>query len=268
MLQISHLFIYPIKSLGGIELQDAQLTDRGMKYDRRWMLVDEYNQFLTQRTFPRMALLKTIIKENKLVVFEKDQEGDTLTLDLEPGSGEKLQVDIWDDHCEANHISTTADVWFSHKLNRNVKLVYMPNTSRREVDKDYALQDDITSFSDGYPILLIGQSSLDDLNSRLAEPVPMNRFRPNIVFTGGTPYQEDEMKHFKINDLDFYGVKPCGRCVLTTINQETATGGKEPLSTLSKYRTVNNKVNFGQNILHTSNGSIYVGDELRPIKSP
>jgi uncharacterized protein YcbX len=266
MLQISHLFTYPIKSLGGIELQNAQLTDRGLEYDRRWLLVDEQNQFLTQRNFPRMALLKTAIKENKLIVYEKDNEDDSLTLDLEPSIGKNLQVDIWDDNCEAHHIDTIADDWFSHKLNRNVKLVYMPNSSKRFVDKNYAIQNDITSFTDGYPILLIGQASLDDLNSWLEEPVPMNRFRPNIVFTGGAPYQEDEMKHFTINDLDFFGVKPCGRCVITTINQQNATSGKEPLKTLSMYRTSNNKVNFGQNLLHTGIGRISVGDELIELR--
>ncbi len=265
MLQISNLYIYPIKSLGGIEVQNVELTDRGLALDRRWMLVDEHNQFLTQRSFPQMALLKTAFKENKLIVFEKDNEEDALTLDLEPVNGNNILVDVWDDHCEAQQVSTTADVWFSDKLRRNVKLVYMPDTSRRKVDEKYALHDDITSFSDGYPVLLIGQASLDDLNYRLDQPVPMNRFRPNIVFTGGLPYQEDEMKHFKINDLDFYGVKPCGRCVMTTINQDTGAAGKEPLKTLSMYRTANNKVNFGQNILHTGFGRINVGDEIRLI---
>jgi uncharacterized protein YcbX len=212
-----------------------------------------------------MALLKTAFKENKLIVFERDNEDDALTLDPVPVKGNKMQVDVWDDHCEAQQVSTTADVWFSDKLRKNVKLVYMPDSSRRKVDEKYALQNDITSFSDGYPVLLIGQSSLDDLNKRLDQPVPMNRFRPNIVFTGGAPYQEDDMQHFKINELDFYGVKPCGRCVMTTINQETGTVGKEPLRTLSMYRTANNKVNFGQNILHTGLGRIHVGDEIRQI---
>lgn len=265
MLQISHLFIYPIKSLGGIELQQVNLTDRGFEHDRRWMLVDEQNQFLTQRTFPRMALLRTAIDNNKLIVFERDHHNDQLILDLSPTIGEKIKVDIWDDQCEAYHLQTSADLWFSNKLQRNVKLVYMPDASRRPVDKTYALKDDITSFSDGYPVLLVGQSSLDDLNSRLEEKVPMNRFRPNIVFTGGYPYQEDELKYFKINNLDFFGVKPCGRCVMTTINQETATAGKEPLRTLSLYRTSKNKVNFGQNILHADHGIIHVGDQIQLI---
>lgn len=266
MLQITQLHIYPIKSLGGISLEKAELTDRGLKYDRRWMLVDENNQFLTQRNFQRMALLIPAIRGNKLIVSELHKEESSLTLDLEPSTGEEVHVDIWGDHCSALHINTAADKWFSHKLGQNVKLVYMPDSSRRPVDKSYALHNDITSFSDGYPILIIGQSSLDDLNSRLEEPVPMNRFRPNIVFSGGTPFQEDEMKHFKINELDFFGVKPCGRCVITTFEQETGIAGKEPLRTLSLYRTDNNKVNFGQNILHSGFGTIQIGEEILLVK--
>ncbi len=262
MLIISELYIYPIKSLGGIELQSVELTDRGLQHDRRWMLVDEHNQFLTQRDFPKMALLRTAIKGDKLLVYEKGNERDELILNLVPDTGEKIRVDIWDDNCEAYYISTVADVWFSNKLGSRVKLVYMPDSSRREVDKTYAHQAEITSFSDGYPVLIIGQASLDDLNARLEEPVPMNRFRPNIVFTGGRPFEEDEMKHFTIGNASFYGVKLCGRCVITTINQETAAVGKEPLRTLSTFRTINNKVMFGQNILHTGSGRISVGDQL------
>ncbi len=142
----------------------------------------------------------------------------------------------------------------------------MPDSTERKVDPKYALQDDITNFSDGYPILIIGQASLDDLNSRLADPLPINRFRPNIVFTGGTPYEEDGMEHFKINDLDFYGVKPSARCVVTTMNQETGIAGKEPLKTLATYRSKNNKVYFGQNVLMKGKGKINVGDPIEIIK--
>lgn len=263
MLTISELNIYPIKSLGGITLQSVKLTDRGLQHDRRWMLVDEHNQFLTQRSFPRLALLKTAIRQDRLIVFERGSEADGIELELIPATGEKLRVDVWDDNCEAYHISSSADVWFSNKLQRNVKLVYMPDSSRREVDRNYAQHREITSFSDGYPILIIGQASLDELNARLVQPVPMNRFRPSIVFTGGFPYQEDEMKHFTIGGANFYGVKLCGRCVITTINQDTAEVGKEPLSTLSSYRTIHNKVMFGQNILHDGKGEIAVGDEIK-----
>jgi uncharacterized protein len=147
------------------------------------------------------------------------------------------------------------------------KLVYMPDESKRRVDVGYALSKEITSFSDAYPVLMVGQASLDDLNSRLEIPVPMNRFRPNIVFTGGDPYQEDTMQHFQINEIDLYAVKPCARCAITTTDQETSATAKEPLKTLATYRTGNNKVYFGQNILYKQQGTIKVGDELKVVET-
>jgi uncharacterized protein YcbX len=141
----------------------------------------------------------------------------------------------------------------------------MPDIERRKVDERYALNNEITSFSDGYPLLMIGQASLDDLNSRMAEPLAMDRFRPNIVFLGGAPYDEDTMEHVKANDIDLYGVKLCARCVVTTINQLTAEKEKEPLKTLAGYRMKDNKVYFGQNILFKQAGMIKVGDTLKII---
>jgi len=138
----------------------------------------------------------------------------------------------------------------------------MPDNTHRITDQRYTSENSITSFSDAYPFLLIGQSSLDDLNSRLAEPLPMNRFRPNIVFTGGEPYREDMMHTFTIGNITFYGVKLCARCVMTTINQDNGTTGKEPLKTLARYRFKNNKIMFGQNLAHKGLGEIRVGDEL------
>jgi len=134
------------------------------------------------------------------------------------------------------------------------------------VDKKYAANNEITSFSDGYPMLMIGQPSLDKLNQKLTDPLPINRFRPNIVFTGGHAHIEDEMAAFTIGDLNFLGVKPCARCVMTTIDQQTAEVGKEPLKTLSDYRMKNNKIYFGQNILHQQNGSIKTGDAITIIR--
>ena len=143
----------------------------------------------------------------------------------------------------------------------------MPESTKRKVEEAYAFNDDITSFSDGYPILLIGQSSLDDLNSQLAEPLPMNRFRPNMVIAGGQPFEEDTMAQFSINEINFYGVKLCDRCVITTTNQETGIKGKEPLRTLAKYRMTNNKVLFGQNVLCGGEGMISVGDQIKIVKT-
>ncbi len=266
MLSISHLYVYPIKSLGGIELARARLTDRGIEHDRRWMLVNEDNRFLTQREFPKMALLRTAIHGNELTVYEKGNEVDKINLNLYPTGNELINVQVWVDTCEAIQMSDEVNQWFSQKLNQVCKMVYMPDVSKRGVDDGYALQDDLTGFSDGFPVLMIGEASLDDLNSKLEKQLPMNRFRPNIVFTGGKPFEEDSMKHFQINGIDFYAVKPCARCVVTTTDQETGITSKEPLKTLASYRTGNNKVYFGQNILYKQQGTITVGDELKVVQ--
>ena len=139
----------------------------------------------------------------------------------------------------------------------------MPAGSHRQVDPLYAsCAQDITSFSDGYPILLIGQPALTQLNTKLSEPLPMNRFRPSIVFTGGEPHYEDMIKRFRINEVNFSGVKLCGRCTVTTTDQDTGTRGKEPLKTLATYRSINNKICFGQNVIAHDTGHINVGDEI------
>ncbi len=253
--------------MGGNSINSANLTDRGLQYDRRFMLIDENNCFLTQRVFPKMALLQTEIEDDQLLIFEKNSKDNKFILPLSPKPiSENIRVKIWDDECEAQLISKQADDWFSQKLNSNCRLVYMPESTKRKVDTEYALNNEITSFSDAFPLLIIGESSLDDLNSRLAEPLPMNRFRPNIVFAGGTPFQEDAIEHFKIKGLDFYCVKPSARCVITTTDQETGIAGKEPLKTLSTYRSKNNKVYFGQNILVNGEGKINVGDKIEIIK--
>lgn len=264
MLQVSELFIYPIKSLGGISLSSAVVTDRGFQYDRRWMLVDSDNQFMTQRNFAEMALLKVEVKENGLKVTHK-QKGDSIAIPFET-NGETLSVQVWSDKVKSVVVDSKLNEWFSDMLSKSCRLVYMPHQTRRRVDGRYASNKEITSFSDAYPFLIIGQSSLDDLNSRLEEKLPINRFRPNIVFTGGKPYEEDTMAHFTINDIHFYGVKLCSRCVITTINQNTIKKSKEPLRTLSKYRMKNNKIYFGQNLLHHGEGSIQAGDELKLIE--
>ena len=210
--------------MGGFAVESSFVSERGLQHDRRFMLIDENNRFLTQREYPQMALLQTAIEKDHLLVFEKKSPQEKLVLPLHPKpSSQNTTVKIWDDDCEAQLVSEEVDQWFSKKLQKNCRLVFMPDSTERKVDKKYASNDEIVSFADGYPILTIGQASLDDLNSRLAETLPASRFRPNIVFTGGTPFQEDKMEHFKINELDFFGVKPSARCVVTTINQETGS---------------------------------------------
>ncbi|MCO5947757.1 MOSC domain-containing protein [Mucilaginibacter flavidus] len=262
MLQISELYIYPIKSLSGIAIKSAKITDRGFENDRRWLLVDSENRFLTQREHPQMALLQQAIENNVLKVIHKvNKQSFSISIN-NPSTGSKVSVTIWDDICEAEFVSDEADRWFSAMLGLNCRLVYMPDDTQRIVDQRYAPENSVTSFSDAYPFLIIGQASLDDLNNRLAETLPMNRFRPNIVFTGGEPYDEDLYGHFTIGDINFYGVKLCARCVLTTIDQETAKKGKEPLKELASYRFKNNKILFGQNLVHKGDGKIVIGDAV------
>jgi uncharacterized protein len=263
MMQISQLFIYPVKSLGGIAKQSVEITSTGFKHDRRWMLVDEKNLFLTQRTHPQMALLQTAETEKGITVFYKQNPQESIIIPFENDYSKKLMVTVWDDVCEAVEVNENLNKWFSAMLHINCKLVYMPDDTKRLVDKRYATNDEVTSFSDGYPILMIGQSALDNLNRQLTETLPMERFRPNIVFTGGHAHIEDEMAAFSIGETNFLGVKPCARCVMITINQQTAQGGKEPLKTLSTYRQKNNKIYFGQNVLQQQNGNINVGNEIK-----
>jgi len=267
MLQVSELYIYPIKSLPGIALTKAMVTDRGFEHDRRWMLVDENNRFISQREFAQMTQLKVAIENDNLVIRHKFKNQHFSIPLNPPAAAEWTAVTIWDDTCDAQFVSNEADVWFSDMLGINCRLVYMPNQSKRQVDERYAPKDNVTSFSDAYPFLMIGQASLNDLNNRLIEAVPIDRFRPNIVFTGGEPFEEDLIAHFKIGDLNFYGVKLCARCVVITINQENGTKAKEPTKTLASYRSKNKKIYFGQNLIHTGEGAVSIGDKLNIISS-
>jgi uncharacterized protein len=263
MAHISRLFIYPIKSLGGIEIPSSNITQRGLAHDRRWMLVDENKQFLTQREYPVMALLKTNIKEDALIVHHSDNPADSIEFLLHPPVKETVTVKVWDDLCEAQYAEDNVNEWFSQKIGISCKAVYMPDDSERKLNPDYALSEkDITGFADGYPILVISEASLEDLNARLEKPVPMDRFRPNIVIAETEAFAEDRMKKFSINDHIFHGVKLCGRCPITTTDQQTGERGKEPLKTLATYRTINNKVCFGQNVINTGTGKIKTGDAL------
>lgn len=261
MLLVSELYIYPIKSLGGIKLEKALVTDRGFEYDRRWMLIDDNNKFISQREHAVLALLKTQINHEFITVTHT---GDNHSIDipLAPLKQDVVSVEIWDDVCTAQLVSDEANEWFSNILDLNARLVYMPDDTKRFTNPKYTQSGKITSFSDAYPFLLIGQSSLDDLNSRLSISLPINRFRPNIVFTGGEPYLEDTVDSFMIDDIPFNGVKLCARCIVITIDQNNAISAKEPTKTLASYRRNNNNIYFGQNVVHSATGSISVGDEL------
>ncbi len=257
---LSEIWIYPIKSLGGIRLPSAQVMPKGLRYDRRWMLIDEANVFLTQRIHSRMAFFKLSLSGDQFMINYKN---DSINLSVNaPVSINPIDATLWDDVVKVYEVQGEYSQWFSQRLGINCRLVYFPEENLRPVDEKYSLVDDQVSLADGYPYLIVGQRSLDDLNSRLKNPILMNRFRPNFIFTGGTPYEEDNWHNFKIGKSLFAGAKPCSRCVLTTINQETAEKGAEPLATLTTYRKIDNKIFFGQNLLALEYYEIHEGDEI------
>jgi uncharacterized protein YcbX len=269
MLKLSEIWVYPVKSFGGISLQEAQVTDRGLELDRRWLLVDDDGRFLSQREHPELALFGPEIKDDCLKITHKVLL-ESIDIPLRPvfaDDTDKIQVTVWDDTMYAFEVSPVATEWFTKLLKFSIRLVYMPDESERKLDPNYTITgNEITSFSDAYPFLIIGQSSLDDLNSRLKEKVSINRFRPNFVFTDGEAFEEDFWRDFTIGNLSFVGVKPCDRCVMTTVDQEKGIiSGKDPLKTLAKYRNFGNKVLFGQNVIGLGLGTVSVGDEIRVL---
>lgn len=261
-LLVSQIFIYPVKSLGGISVQEAEVLPKGLAMDRRMMLVDESLRFITQRQFPALSLFRTSISEkgNGFLVAHR---GCSIEVPQAP-AGPLLKAMVWDDAVEVHEVSPLISEWFSDQLKLHCRLVSFPEENPRAVDPDYALHpSNQTSLSDGFPLLIIGQASLDDLNGRLEQPLPINRFRPNLVFDGGGAFEEDGWGQFSVGNIRLAVVKPCGRCVITTIDQQTGLAGREPLATLSSYRKVGNKLMFGQNVIPIDKGVIRVGDSIK-----
>lgn len=263
--RLSEIWIYPIKSLAGIRLKQAQVLPKGLQYDRRWMLVDEQGRFLTQREHPEMALFKLTLENNFLTIgHHSNTKSKRLNL-VGQKNGVSTPVHIWNDVVETLEPEPDFSAWFSDCMKMKCRLVFFPENNRRDVDPNYAKQQEQVSLADGFPFLIIGQASLDLLNSRLEQKLPMTRFRPNFVFTGHQPHEEDTWQNFTIGNLSFERKKPCGRCVLTTVNPETAEKGHEPLRTLATYRNQNGKINFGQNLIAHGVGTLQEGDLITII---
>jgi len=269
-ITLSGLFVYPVKSLAGITVQHSELTSRGLKYDRRWMVVQPDGTFMTQRKFPNMALLRPEIRANSLAITASGMEG--LVMPLAPESDVQNQqdadrlektVEVWGDRCLAWSMGKHAQEWISEALKTHCELVYMPDKSNRPVDHGKLDAAQQVSFADAYPYLLISTASLADLNQRLDEPILMNRFRPNFVADGCHPFDEDTWKSIQIGDIPFSVDKPCSRCVVTTIHQSTGQRNPEPLKTLKSYRHWDGQIWFGQNLTHRQLGTVSVGDRIR-----
>jgi uncharacterized protein YcbX len=256
-IRLSALYRYPVKSLAGESLSQARLDAFGLHRDRRWMLVDREGRFLSQRELPRMALISARLQAQGLVLQAPGNED--LSVWYPGAEAERVQVKVWNDRCLAQRVASLADAWLSDFLGQVCRLVYMPDESVRPLDPRYAKPQDRTAFTDGFPLLLISQASLDDLNSRLAEPLPMLRFRPNLVMEGCAPYAEDGWRRIRIGELTLRVVKPCSRCKITTVDPYTGESGSEPLKTLADYRRRGNEVYFGQNLLHDGPGELALG---------
>lgn len=263
MLILEEIYIYPIKSLPGVRVKASAVKEKGLEYDRRMMLVDSTGNFLTQRTLPILSQFTTELEGRILNVQSKSNPGRKIYIDLNgPFTGENFLSRVWEDEVETIEIDPTLSSWFSQELSMPCKLVYFPEASERITDPDYVPQKQQVSLSDGFPFLIVGRESLRDLNTRLSAPVTMNRFRPNLVFSGGQPYQEDTFNTFKIGEAIFKGVKPCARCIFTTVDPVTGITGKEPLQTLSGYRKRNNQIYFGMNLITMNEQTIHEGDEI------
>jgi uncharacterized protein len=259
-LVLSDIYIYPVKSLAGIHVSSWPVTETGFKYDRKWMLVDTEQQFLSQRRLPRMALIKTALTDTQLILSAPGM--DNLSLALEPKTGNIINSTIWHDQVDTLAVSAEADEWLSRFLQTDCRLVYQPDSSIRPVNPGFAKPGDQTTLSDGFPFLLISENSLAALNQSMQLNLSMTRFRPNLVVSGCESYAEDTWREITIGAIGFRLPKPCSRCSVPTIDPETAETGKEPLTTLNRLRKWQNKVYFGQNALHNQCGVLSVGDSI------
>ncbi|MGD9561329.1 MAG: MOSC domain-containing protein [Pyrinomonadaceae bacterium] len=290
-MKISEINIYPIKSLKGIPLSESVVEKRGLRLDRRWMLTDRDGMFFTQRETPKMAVVSVTVDVNGLVASAPGFE--PISIAAEPDSGERMRVTVWQSVVDAISYRGEISEWFSEVLGRNCRLVLMPESTERHVSERFDSGKDIVSFADGYPLLLIGQGSLDELNERLYDrykdeefggklPLPMNRFRPNLVVQGSEPFAEDRWARVKIGEVTFRVVKPSGRCVMTTVDQAQGEfDGKEPMKIMASFRAAKmvfpdtfesfghgpNSVMFGENLIPEKPGAVIsVGDEVEVLE--
>ena len=265
-MRLSNLYLYPIKSAAGVPLEWWEVDDLGLRFDRRWMVVDPQGEFITQRDLPRMAWIRVRVDEPHLVIEAPGMP--PLGLALEPPGGEPIRVTVWADRFEARLPDREADRWLTEFLGMDCRLAYCPSETMRRVDRRYSPADRRVGFADAFPFLVIGSASLDDLNRRLSSPLPMNRFRPNLVVGGSEPFSEDTWRRIRIGAMEFHLVKPCSRCVITTTDQTTAERSpeQEPLRTLATFRLRNGQVMFGQNAIHGGKGRLQVGDMVEVLE--
>ncbi|MHA3737512.1 MOSC domain-containing protein [Pseudomonas sp. Eth.TT006] len=261
MLRLSALYRYPLKSGKPEILQSIGLDKLGLAGDRRWMLVDEASgRFLTQRAEAKMSQLSALWNvQGGLTLSAPEQPSIEIAL---PGNDAELRgVTIWRDTLRVPDAGDAAARWVSDFIGKPTRLVQVPLDRARMTQAGIGKDDDQVAFADGFPLLLIGEASLQDLSQKVGRPLEMLRFRPNLVIEGSAAFAEDGWKRIRIGDVEFRVVKPCSRCILTTIDPQTGerSADREPLATLQKYRAQADGAMFGQNLVNDSNGQLEVG---------
>jgi len=261
MITLTEITIYPVKSMAGISVESSAMDAMGLQYDRRWMVVSPAGKFITQRSHPQMALIQPYLHHGQLTLNSFGLENHIVP--LATSHSPRKSVQVWNDTLQAQHLSAETDHWLEQTLGEPCHLVYIDAQEVRQCDLNYARAGDRIGFADGFPLLLISQASLDDLNTKLAQPVSMQRFRPNLVVSGCDAFAEDTWQSMHINTLKFQLVKPCSRCIITTVNPQLGlVTSPEPLRTLATYRKRDHKIYFGQNVIHQNRGNICLGDVI------
>ena len=265
MTTLSNLTHYPIKSCRGFDIVESQVERMGLVNDRRMMLVTLEGEFLTQREHPRLALVTPTLKDDTVTLFAPNFDSTHFVIQK---SGMLTSVNIWKSKgVSAIDQGEEAASWFSDWLGVSVRLVHVDYKFKRKLNPEYAIsEEDHTGFADGYPVLIISEASLRDLNSRLDSALPMNRFRPNIVVKDCEPFVEDTWKRIRMGDVEMAVVKPCPRCVITTIDKKNLEQNKEPLKTLNTYRNQNGGAMFGMNVIPLNEGKIKVGMNVEVLQ--
>lgn len=260
-MQLSALYRYPLKSARGERLAQGACDALGLAGDRRWMVVDAASgQMLTQRVLPRMALLGAAWQGETVLQLSAPGQA-PLSVAMPDAANATRTVQIWKHALQVPDAGDAAAAWLGELLGRACRLVYLPLAQGIQVDPAFARTGERTAFSDGFPYLLIGQASLDDLIARVGRPLEMLRFRPNLVVQGAEPYAEDRWQRIRIGDMVFRVVKPCSRCVIPTIDLASGerSPDREPLATLMGYRKGEGGVFFGQNLIAEGPGELRAG---------
>ena len=264
-IRLASIHIYPMKAARAVDLGESKVEPWGLDGDRRWMLAGQDGRFVSQREEPALARVSVRYAPNDPAVTISSHGRPSCRVAV-PTGAELMQVSVWGSTFVAEKAGPEADRWFCDYLGRPVRLVYLGDPARRPADPDFSQPGDTVSFADGFPLLLTSDGSLGELGRWLLaegdEPVPMTRFRPNVVVTGAPPWAEDGWRRIRIGTVPFRVAKPCGRCVVTTTDQVTGERGQQPLRMLAKRRRFGQELVFGQNLIPDAGGVIRVGDPV------